>query len=217
MKLCRFRPLIATAVTLAVGQGAPAAAEELFYRYENAEGVTVIDDHVPPRFAHKGYAVLSKTGRVIEVVPRALTEAERSDANNPVVQERLRAEAAEKQRRYDTILLARYSNVVDIEAARDRKLREIEVRINLLSGNIRGLKQQLESRQQVAADLERSGRAVPEEYPRSIEALRAEIAEAQTQISRYEVERTATEMRFEMDIERFRELRPDQHAAQPPA
>lgn len=210
MLACGFRPMLAGGMLVAALAANAAADGDLYYRYENAEGVTVIDDHVPPRYAHKGYSVLNDSGRVVEVVPRALTEAERRDANSPAVQARLRAEEAERQRRYDAILLARYSSIADIEAAQQRKVNEIAVRINLLKGNIASLKQQLESRQQVAAEIERSGEPVPEEYPRSIESLRAEIAEAQSQISRYEVERTATEMRFTLDVERFRQLRPDQ-------
>jgi chromosome segregation ATPase len=186
------------------------AEEELFFRYENAEGVTVIDDHVPPQFAHKGYAVLNSTGRLVELVPRALTDAERGDPNNAGVQARLRAEEAERQRREDNVLLARYSSAADIEAAQTRRVNEIKVRINLLKGNVASLKEQLETRQAKAAEIERSGEQVPEEYPQTIEALRAEIAEAEAQIARHQVERTTTEMRYDLEIERFKVLRPEQ-------
>lgn len=193
--------------------GAPLsllAQQELFYRYVDATGDTVIDDHVPPQFVHKGYTVLNKSGRVVEVVPRALTEAERRDSNNPAVQARLRAEQGERQRLQDQLLLSRYSSVADIEDAQLRRVNDIKVRINLLKGNIASQKQKLESRQEKAAEIERSGEAVPEEYPQTIEALRAEIAELEAQIERNEVERTATEMRYALEIERFKELRPAQ-------
>jgi uncharacterized small protein (DUF1192 family) len=186
------------------------AQEKLFFRYEDAAGDPVIDDHVPPQFAHKGYTVLNKSGRVVEVVPRALTEAERRDANNPAVQARLRAEQDQRQRREDQLLLSRYSSVADIEDARLRRVNEIKVRINLLKGNLSSLKQQLENRQEQAAEIERSGEAVPEEYPKTIEALRAEIAETEAQVERHQVERTATEMRYGLEIERFKVLRPEQ-------
>lgn len=187
---------------------ATAPQGELFYRYENAEGVTVIDDHVPPKFAHKGYQVLNAAGRVVEVVPRALTDAELRDSSSAAVQERLRQEEMVRQRRYDEMLLTRYSSVDDIEAAKLRRVNEIKVRVNLEKGNIASLKQQLETRQEEAASLERSGETVPAEYGRNIESLRGEIAKSEGQIERLEVERTTTEMRFMMDIERFRILRP---------
>jgi chromosome segregation ATPase len=191
------------------------AAEELFYRYENAEGVTVIDDHVPPQFAYKGYSVLSRGGRVVEVVPRALSEAERNDPNGEAVRLRLQAEDRERQKRYDQALLARYSAVADIEDAKLRKVNEVKVRINLLKGNIASMRTQLEAHQQEAADLEREGRPVPGDLPRTIESLREEIARSEAQIGRLEVERTTTELRFDMDVQRFKVLRPEPPAPPP--
>ena len=187
---------------------ASAQTASHFYRYQNAEGVTVIDDRVPPEFAHKGYAVLDHNGRVIETVPRALTETERRAADSASVQQRLRAEESERQRRYDLALLGRYSTVEDIEAAGLRKVNEILVSINLLKGNIASTKEQLEARQAEAAELERSGQAVPPELPSTIESLRADIAESERMVGRYEQERATVEARFRYDSERFRILRP---------
>lgn len=202
---------IALALAIAGGLGSSlVAAGELFYRYENAEGVTVIDDHVPPEFAYKGYTVLSRGGRVVEVVPRALSEAERNDPNGEAVRLRLQAEDRERQKRYDQALLARYSAVADIEDAKSRKVNEVKVRINLLKGNIASMRTQLEARQQEAADLEREGRSVPADLPKTIESLREEIAKSEAHIGRLEVERTTTEMRFDMDVQRFKVLRPEQ-------
>ncbi len=187
---------------------APVFADELFFRYENAEGVTVIDDQVPPQFAHKGYQVLNPAGRVVEVIPRALTETERKQSDNSVIRAQLRREEQERQARYDDMLLARYSAIADIEDARKRRLNEIKVRINLLKGNISNQKQQLEARQEEAATLERGGQAVPEELTGTIESLRAEIGVADGQIERFKTELTATDLRFDMDVERFHILRP---------
>ena len=203
----------ATAGILALGaamylQVLPALGEEVFFRYENSDGVTVIDDQVPPQLAHKGYQVLNQAGRVIEVVPRALTDAERRQSNNSVIQAQLRKEEEARQARYDDMLLARYSTVEDIDAARKRRLNEIRVRINLLKGNVANLKQRLEAEQAQAAELERSGQAVPKELPGTVESLRAEIGVADSQIERFKNELKTTDMRFTMDVERFHILHP---------
>jgi len=187
---------------------APAVADGKFFRYENAEGVTVIDDNIPPQFTGKGYQVLNAMGRVIEVVPRALTEAERKQTSNSAIQAQLRREEQERQARYDDKLLARYSSVDDIEAGRKRQLNEIKVRLNLLKGNIANLKEQLETRQSEAAELERTGQAVPADLTETIASLRAEIGVADGQQARFRNELTATDLRFDMDVERFRILRP---------
>ena len=203
----------ATAVILALGaamylQALPALGEEVFFRYENNDGFTVIDDQVPPQLAHKGYQVLNQAGRVIEVVPRALTDAERRQSNNSVIQTQLRKEEEARQARYDDMLLARYSTVEDIDAARKRRLNEVRVRINLLKGNVANLKQRLEAEQAQAAELERSGQQVPKDFPGTVESLRAEIGVHDNQIERFKNELKAIDMRFAMDVERFHILHP---------
>jgi hypothetical protein len=45
-------------------------------RYKNDVGDTVVDWHVPAKFAGRGYEVLNSQGQVIEVVPRQLSEGE---------------------------------------------------------------------------------------------------------------------------------------------
>jgi len=46
------------------------------YRYENEDSVTVLDSHVPARYVKNGYAILSLDGRLLEVIPRALSDGE---------------------------------------------------------------------------------------------------------------------------------------------
>ena len=191
-----------------LGAPASALAEDRFYKYDNAEGIPVIDDRVPPELAHKGYTVLNRAGRVVEVVPRTLTAAERK-ANPGAVQAMLRAEEVERQRRYDEALLARYSSVADIEDLQRRKINEVQVRINLQKGSIAALKQQLESEHAKAADLELAEAPVPADLQKKIEELRASIAEEETRIARLEQDRSTVQARYQFDIERFRAIRPD--------
>ena len=199
---------LGAAALLSVLGGPPAAfADELFYKYDNDEGIMVIDDHVPPQFAHRGYTVLNRAGRVVEVVPRTLTAEERK-ANPGAVQAMLRAEEAERQRRYDEALLARYSSVADIEDLQRRKVNEVQVRINLQKGSVAGLKQQLESEHAKAAELELAEAPVPAELQKKMEELRALIAEEEGRIARLEQDRSTTQARYQFDIERFRAIRP---------
>jgi len=199
---------LGAAALLSVLGGAPAAfGDELFYKYDTTEGVTVIDDHVPPQFAHRGYTVLNRAGRVVEVVPRTLTAEERR-ANPGAVQAMLRAEEAERQRRYDEALLARYSSVADIEDLQRRKVNEVQVRINLQKGTVAGLKQQLESEHAKAAELELADEPVPADVQKRVEELRASIAEEEARIARLEQDRSTIQARYQFDIERFRAIRP---------
>ena len=52
------------------------AFSDNLYRYKNGVGGTVLDWHVPAKFAGRGYEVLNSQGHLIEVVPCQLSEGE---------------------------------------------------------------------------------------------------------------------------------------------
>lgn len=189
------------------------ASDELYYRYQDDQGNIAIDDHVPPALAKNGYTVINRNGRVIEEVPRALSDDEKKNANSGAVQAQLRAEERARQLRYDENLLRRYSDVVDIEDARRRKVNDVMVRINLLNSNISSLSEQIAILQGQAAELERDGQPVPESVDVNLRTLREEIASTKRMIEARRKDQEVIEARFEYDKQRFSELR----APVPPA
>ena len=183
-----------------------ARSQDFLYRYVNEQGVTVINYSIPPEYVHKGYEILNRDGSVHKVVPRALTEEELADQSSEAYQARVEAEEAERLRKWDESLLLRYSSIEDIEAARDRALGEIRIRISILRSNVRSLQAQVESNQRRAADAERRGGAVPVEVVAAIDGLQSEIAETERSITEREREMEVVEEGFKRDIERFAQL-----------
>ena len=176
------------------------------YRYVNDDGHSVIAYQVPPEQVAQGYEVLNEKGVLIEVVhPRPGDEAR---ANMDAEQRRESAEAAERQRlqKWDESLLLRYSTVEDIEAARDRALRDLRIRVSILKGRQRSLKQQVENYQADAADQERRGLNVSESHLEAISDLQSEIASTERSIAdrRQEIERVEAD--YQRDIDRFGNL-----------
>ncbi len=184
---------------------ASVSAEEL-YRYKNADGVTVVNWQIPPELAANGYEVITEQGMVLRTVPRMLTEEERANLNSEELAERERLEAEEAQRRRDESLLRRYSSVEDIEAARSRSLRELKVRISILSSNRRTQRQRVENHQARIAAAERAGREPSEVDLTAIEDLKREIASTERSIEDREQEVANVSDSYQRDIERFREL-----------
>ena len=169
------------------------------YRYTDNRGVVAIDDHVPPEFAKNGYEVLTPDGRVVETVPRQLTGEEG---------ERKRAAETEAKRlqEWDKTLLLRYSTTDDIAAARDRALKEFDVRISILRSNLLSTKSQIESEQSKAADLERRGIAVPAATTSNVEILKREITDTEEAIAQRLREKETVRASYQRDIERFKTL-----------
>jgi hypothetical protein len=185
---------------------ATAQAADYLYRYINDEGVTVINYSIPPQFVHKGYEILNRDGSVYKVVPRTLSREELANRSGDAYRERVEAEEAERLRKWDESLLLRYSSVEDVEAARDRALSELKIRISILRSNLRSLKSQVENNQARAADIERSGGTVPVELVGVIDGLRGEIVETERSVREREREMEVVNQGFQRDIERFASL-----------
>ena len=177
----------------------PAPAASNLYRYKNDRGVTAIDDHVPPEFVKNGYDVLSPDGRVLESVPRQLTGEEGA-------RKRAADAEAKRLREWDKNLLLRYSSTDDIEAARDRALREIDVRIGVLRSNLASTKAQVEREQEKAADIERKGGKVPEAITINMDKLKQEAGVIEGSIAERQQDKESTRASYQRDIDRFKTL-----------
>ncbi|TCO75284.1 HlyD family secretion protein [Chromatocurvus halotolerans] len=183
----------------------PAESREM-YRYVNQDGNHVIGYQVPPEQVALGYEVLNEKGVLIDVVPPILDDEARADMD---AQQRRDSEAeAERKRlqKWDESLLLRYSTIEDIEAARDRALRDLRIRVSILKGKQRSLKQQVENYQAEAADQERRGGTVDESHLKAIDDVQAEISATERSIADRQREIAAVEADYQRDIDRFATL-----------
>lgn len=181
------------------------AASQL-YRYRNTEGVVEVGFHVPVDSIGGGYEVLNLDGMVIKVVPRGLTAEERKAQDAEKRREEEALAEQERLREWDESLMLRYSDVLDIEAAQKRGLGDLQIRVSILRGNRRALKQKVENYQKQAANLERSGMAVDVERLRVIESLQGEIVLTDRAIADRQEDIEALARSYAADIERFEML-----------
>ena len=202
----RYSSVSALVAALLLQVTAPAAESANLYRYTNDEGNVVVDYQVPTRYVAQGYEVLNMEGVVLEVVPRQLTEEEKKVLNaQQELEEAARAEQ-ERLKEWDESLLLRYSTIADIEAAEERALRDLRIRMSILKGNKRSLKQQVENYQAQAADLERRGQEVDVARLVAIEDIQAEIETTDRSINERAREIEEVEQAYQRDKDRFRML-----------
>lgn len=197
-----LRP-VAFSLILVAGIGPAIAADTAktaqpveYYRYVNDKGVTVIDRlGVPPEFIEKGYSVVNEQGRVVRVVPPAPNAEERKR----MVEEKAKASS-------DAQLLRIYTEVADVDRARDRKLAELDGVISVAQSNLNSLRTQQANLQASAAENERIGRPVPEHLLVQIDNLKAEQEGLQRDIQRYQKTRADAEAGFAADRARLEVL-----------
>ena len=199
-----YKPL-ASVVLLALISS--SAFSDNLYRYKNDVGGTVVDWHVPAEYAGRGYEVLNAQGEVVEVVPRQLSAKE---LQNKDLVERLQQDAEVERARlaeWDKFLLLRYSSVEDIDAAQERALRELKIRLSILASNQRVSRSRLESLLARVADTERRGDAPLEQDVDAIAALRTEIASTGRAIEEREAQVLEVTQDYSQDRARFEQLR----------
>lgn len=199
-----IRHFLAGVLMLGLVPAGQAASD--MYRYYDDEGTMVVDFKVPAEFASRGYEVVNSKGVVTKVVPRELTAEERQVQD---AQEKLDARARAEQerlRKWDESLLLRYSTVEDIEAARERALRDLRIRVSILKSNKRSLKQQVESYQEQAADMERRGQEVDVARLTAIENLQQEIETTDRAVVDRQKEIDEVSMAYQQDAKRFEML-----------
>jgi hypothetical protein len=183
----------------------PLLAQQM-YRYVNDEGTSVVAYQVPPEYVARGYEILNQKGVLIDVVPPVLGPEERARMSDEQRREEAARAERERLRKWDESLLLRYSTVEDIEAARERALRDLRIRVSILRSKQRSLRQQIESYQAQAADQERSGQPVSQDYLQAISDLREEMALTERSLKDREGEIAEVEASFQKDIDRFRSL-----------
>jgi len=183
-----------------------ALAAKQLYRYTDASGIPVINDRLPPEAIKNGYEVLNGQGVVVSVVPAQMTPEQLVELDEQAAKERAAREAKALQEQQDQLLLMRYSSISDIEAARERALQSIRIRVSILRSNIRSMVQQVENYQAEAANIERAGGTVDAERMGAIESVRKRLASTQRQLSDRELEMEQVEADYQVDIDRFKHL-----------
>lgn len=177
------------------------AAGKVFYRYTNKEGVKVIDQQIPPEYVQQGYEVVTARGEIIKTVAPAVSAEEAAKLEA----QRLRDEELEA---WDAELRRRYSRVGDIDAAKSRKLAQVDGSIAILDSNIRNLKKQIAQQHARAAESERMGREVPGAVLKTLEALEEELKLTEEQVEQRKEQYRGIEAKYEEDKKRFMIIRP---------
>ncbi len=168
-----------------------AGADQVYYRYVDENGVSVLDHSIPPEYAQKGYEIVKITGEVVKKVPPA----------SPADAEAMARQQALMETRKDYERLSRrYSSLADIESAKQRKLANLDTNIAILKGNITGLESQIAHIRAQAADVERAGREVPEAHLQKLADTRAELAGAKELLATRQKEYDAVAARFDEDM-----------------
>ena len=177
-----------------------------FYRWTDENGDTHYSDQVPADDTKSGRDRLNEGGRVIDSVERAMTPEELAVFKEKQRIARIKREKEEAAAARDRVLLATFTNVEEMEQARDERVALIEQSVNL--ARTRLLKQQKEL---VKLGVSRERFLERElDVPNWIEENEGKVLATMASIEEYildrELEKQELKNKFKKDIERFTEL-----------
>jgi len=169
-------------------------------------------DRIPPKYAKQGRKVLNEQGIEVKSVDAAKTPEQLAEEKRLAEQREEQQRLAAKQASHDRMLLATFSTEDDIVMTRDGKIAAIDAVLRVTRGRIERTEQALEALTHRAAELERSGKPVPDSLHEEIRGARAQIQLSLDYIEGKRREQEAIREDFESDIRRFRELKAAQAA-----
>jgi hypothetical protein len=181
------------------------------YKWVDDQGVVHYGDRIPPQYAQKESTTLNGEGVAIGHRDATKSSAELEAAASAEQQ-------AERQKQHDTFLLTTYTSVKDIEQLRDERMSQVKAQRVATEQYIASLSERLAALQTRAQmfkpystrpDAHRMPDDLAEQMVHTINDIRSQRAA----LNSGKEEETKTEAQFQADIDRFKELRPDQAAS----
>lgn len=177
-----------------------------FYRYKNEQGLLVLTQTLPAEYATKGYEILNDKGRVLKVVPPALTAEQIAERDAALERQRLAEIERQKQIKIDEELRQLYSHPNDAVRVLDRRLQDFNGLIEIKKAKINTLQDQIADQEADAAARQRKGYPVLEESLAKINSLQKEAQRNQYDIEEIKKDIASHLLEFDKKIKRLEQI-----------
>lgn len=201
--------LLSITLPLAIAVAAPALASitsSEHYRWKDTAGVVHFSDVIPASALPLGYDIVDNQGRVIRHVGRELTPAERRAAAAAAAQQAAVKRATQQQNLEDAQMLAAYPTDKALQASQQGELKQIEVDIKTLQGNLKDQETALTDMLAHAADLQHAGKPVPPTVNKNIAAQRDSVNADRGALERRRADLAKAKLKFAAQLQRYRAL-----------
>ncbi len=177
------------------------------YKWVDDTGQIRYGDRIPPQYAKKSNETLNKQGVVVGSKDAAKTSEQLAEEQRLAKIKDEQERKRQQQAHQDRILLDTFTNEDEMILTRDGKIEAIEAVIRVTKSRTEKIKQRLAQKELRAANLERSGKPVPQMLQRGIREARGQIRYNSDYISNRRKVQQAIGKQFERDIKRFRTLK----------
>ena len=176
-----------------------AKADGKIVKWVDDKGVTHYGDKLPAEAAGHSNSEMNKTGVVVK------SNKAYNAKTDSIEVESISAE----QSRKDSALLASYSNIEEIDLARDRNIKSDEITIDILNQRIIDAREQLKVNQDLASRQIKLKRNVTNNVKDNINLYQNKITKTEIEIAKTEGNIAQTKARFAVYKARYMELKPN--------
>ncbi|HEY4697523.1 MAG: hypothetical protein A3J49_08665 [Gallionellales bacterium RIFCSPHIGHO2_02_FULL_57_16] len=181
----------------------PATAK--LYKWVDDKGTTHYGETIPPEYANKDRAELNKSGRLIKKI-EVPTPAERQAQEQADAKKRADEKAAVEKKRRDMTLTSTYSNVKEIDLARNRNLQQVNARINNNNSQLKLANDNLLGLQKESEGYTRANKQIPASLQEDLQESQARVDKLRQNLEKSLAEKAAVEARYDADKVRYQEL-----------
>jgi len=177
------------------------------YKWIDENGVVHYSDQMRPEDTKRAHETLNNQGITIDK-QRAQKTPEELERDKLLREQSLKKEQErEAKQRHDKLLLDSYRDEHELIDNGEEKVATIEATINIIKSRIKRLRAQLQHYLREAADLERSGKPVPETINQALNDIKGKIDSNIDFIAEKRREQDALRKQFAEDLKRYRELK----------
>ncbi len=169
------------------------------YSWVDAQGKTHYSDRLPPEAVPRAHSKINEQGMVIERVEPAKSAEE-------LARERAEAKIKAEQERQDRLLLSKYKNLKDIEAAKTSRLQLLDARIDYFLIKEAEIERDSEATLAEIRRYAEQNKPVPPALSKRMEVIWQQYDEYKKSLMNLRQERQETIERFEAEIKRFQEI-----------
>lgn len=203
-RIVRAAPFSFALLCLCAGSAA-GWAEGQTYKWVDDQGVVHYGDSIPPQYAQKESTVLNKEG-----VPIGHNNAAKSLAE--LAAEATVQQQQAQQKQHDAFLLGTYTSVKDIEQLRDERLQQIKVQRVAAEQYVATLGERLSALQARAQNFKPystrpDAHRMPDDLAEQMVHTLNDIRAQKSALSTSQEEEVKTQVQFQSDIDRYKELR----------
>jgi hypothetical protein len=203
--LVAFIGWLPVAANAAGSTSSRSGKDTVTYRWTDEQGLVHYGDSIPPQYAQQERAVLN--GRGIEV--RKL-DAQKSPEQ--IAAEERTQQNVLKQRQHDAFLMNTYTSVKDIEALRDLRLDQLHGQRVAAEQYVDSLHSRLSALQARAKlfkpySSNQGAHRMPDDVAEDLVRTLSELHTQSNALTTKTEEETTLKAQFQVDIERYRELR----------